>query len=363
MKPYHVLFLFIFLITSCAPAVSAPTVTAIPPTQTNTAIPTSTNTPEPTVTETLEPTATATLEPTKVPMPNGWMSIAETKEIGGRQVVVNDKGEGATQIDGEWYPVDIIGCYYKEFFDPANQTDPLFEEIIQKINSETSMTYEFDDHDWRRNRGTSWMAYPQKGKYPRYVENHVDSILYEQMLCYNKFSLEWVHVVDYIHSYYEDLMPENTKRMRSTVGWLRDGSYWSFTYKQKGEENSKANSIQEGFQLWKSLIEKKEQVVLGIPFSFAVNNLGHWPEKEYEPAIRNLVSEAPQKHPEMWKIDLSDERFIEWTLSEKNQVRYWSDNKNSNNSCQEKRTSNRCWGELAADGKYLDIVTRIILVK
>lgn len=80
-------------------------------------------------------TPTPTPDPTEVTMPEGWTAITETREIGDRQVALNDKGDAATKIDGEWYPVDAKDCFYKEFFDPKNQTDPKIGELIQKINS------------------------------------------------------------------------------------------------------------------------------------------------------------------------------------------------------------------------------------
>jgi len=368
MKKNYYLILLLFMLPACSPSFPAPTVTAIPPTQTNTVIPTATNTPEPTVTETLEPTATATLEPTKVPMPDGWMGIAETKEIGGRQVVVNDKGEGATQIDGEWYPVDIKGCYYKEFFDPANQTDPKIDALLYRINYEKAAFMLSGDDIDIRHYGVDHTA-SLKGGYPVYRENFTESIIFKQMLCLNSYINNWTHIILYVQPDDEKETPETTKIMRATVGWIRNNRYVTFTYKQYGNESSKATTEKDAFQQWQSLINTGETVWIGVPKTLIVNNLGHWPEKEYGEALRKLVVEAPRVEKlGMFQENLNDPDFIEWVLSENNQMRYWGDKKNWYTYCRNDRkwhilNKKRCMGEEASEGKFPEIVARVVIVQ
>ena len=116
----------VFLLSSCASApVPTQTPTPLPPTATVTL------TSIPTPTATLTPTATPTSTP--VPMPEGWVDIVETREIGGRQVVFNADGQAATEIDGEFFPVDARGCYYPDLFNPELQkNDPKIMELLDK---------------------------------------------------------------------------------------------------------------------------------------------------------------------------------------------------------------------------------------
>lgn len=364
MKSYSILFPLVFLITSCAPAVPAPTVTAIPPTQTNTAIPTATNTPEPTANATPEPTATATSEPTKIPMPDGWMSIAETKEIGGRQVEVNDKGEGATQIDGKWYPVDVKGCYYKEFFDPANQTDPKIGAIVRKINNEAPLNFK-TDYQWIRNLGSTNIGTTQNtGKNPRLSisEKAVDAILYSQKLCLNIQSGKWVHIVDYIQPHDYELMPENTFIVRGVVGWLENEEYITFTYLQKGEVNNKVSSLTDAFKRWKEYIYNNKQIVIHIPSGVSKNKTLPKNPGEYEDILRKVTKEGNNLNW-MWNENLADPEFLDWALSENNQLRYLSmcDKKTREILYIKNQTKLwRFWGEQIADGVMPELVIRVI---
>ncbi len=356
MKPINFLFPIIFILSACAPAVPAPTATAVPPTQTNTAIPTATNTPE--------PTATATPEPTKIPMPDGWESIAETKEIGGRQVVVNDKGEGATQIDGEWYPVDVNGCYYKEFFDPANQTDPKIEAIVRKINNEKPLNFE-TKYQWVRNLGSVNVGTTQKSERNQRLsisQFAVDAVLYDQKLCLNTQTGNWDHVVDYIQPHDYEQMPDNTLITRGVVGWVNNNEYLTFTYLEKGEINNKINDLPRAFKRWEKYIYSNEQVVIYIPSSISMNKSLPKNSDEFEKILVKVTSD-PDNLNWMWHKNLTDQDFINWALSDNNQVRYLSmcDKKTRETLYIKNKTRFwRFWGEQIADSVMPELVIRII---
>lgn len=364
MKPYHFLFLFIFLIASCAPAVPAPTVTAIPPTQTNTVIPTATNTPEPTATETPEPTVTATPEPTKVPMPDGWMGIAETKEIGGRQVVVNDKGEGATQIDGEWYRVDVNGCFHEGLLSDEVQTNSELYELRSRLSlkdvyldnkkilegtylySVGNIAKYLGDHNGSTRGAIIWEKYD--GIFPSYWEKENDGIIWRQQMCFAGTKKQWLHTLDIVLPMPVTIADE-TIFTRLAVGWLNDSlSYNTFTHYQEMNLEKIVNktqlmlnkqlvypaAVQEkpfglraAFDLWDRLIKEKKHVQIQSPYYFNLNK-SHVLDSTYEKRLKQLISDVPRSDPYSWSAEALDPDFEEWALQDDSPLRFFTNQEN-----------------------------------
>jgi hypothetical protein len=356
---------FILILSACTPATPVtPSVTSVPPTAATSPAPTQTMTAEPTST----PEPTATPEPTKVPMPEGWTAVAETKEIGGRQVVLNEEGDAATRIDGEWYPVDARGCFYKEFFDPANQADPRIDELIQKINSGEPVFPMSNDSLNTRYLGGNHTAHINWTKL-NYVEKTVDAILFNQKLCYNELSGEWEHVLEYVNPYDSTTTPDATKIMRAVVGWLRNDKLVSFTYREQISDHKKANTIREAFGLWEDLISSKKQVAVALPLNIDLGTNGVITEKGYADAVGKLMPDAVEKANnrdfDIDKIfrDLQDPDFMEWILTDNNQVRFRSDRKNWVLMNKNHENIWRNWGEQASTGEQPEPVVRMVVDK
>ncbi len=345
MKQLLILLALILVLTACTPASLISTSTAIPPTQ------------SPTQTFTVAPSITPV--PTKVPMPEGWTAITETKEIGSWQVVINEKGEAATQIDGEWYPIDARGCYYKEFFDPKNQTDPKIDELTQIVNGGLPSSEIEVEH-----YGITHQGMALKGQFPSYFEYEMKSILYKQQLCYDSLEGMWKIVLDYVVPYDGEIMPEETKVIRSTVGWFVYDSFESFTYLEQRGNNKKATTVKETFKQWQELLDSQKLVITMVPFKVLTNNLGHQTNDEYEEAVRCLVVEVPSRNPDQWQDDINDPKFIEWALSEKSQLKYFNNTNNRKDSFNGyMKKMWRRWGELVIEGKISDLVVRGVRVQ
>lgn len=376
MKRLLVPLTLVILLTSCAPAAPVtptvtavpPTATAVPPTQTLTTVPTST--PEP----------TATSEPTKVPMPEGWTAVAETREIGGRQVVLNEKGDTATRIDGEWYPVDARGCFYKEFFDPEIQKkDPKIMELVDKINSEESFSVLGSDF-FQRHLAGSLVARTKSGEFPLLNEKSVDAIIFNQKLCLNTQTNEWSHVIDFVIPTDVKQMPKDVVMMRGVVGWIREGDYVSFTYKQSSSRGTqpghknlrdlsgttarKAESMKEAFDLWKDLIAGKEQVGVRMPMALYAGQNKPITSQNHDEYVTKITSEAFLRDPVHWSESISDPEFVRWALEDNNQIRYTSDEKNKNDAFINHRSEFwKHFGQQVAEGSMPEWVIRLVEVQ
>lgn len=362
----------IIVLTACTPnAPVVPTVKDVFPTETPvpTSEPTSTLTKIPTSTSIPEPTATP--EPTKIPMPEGWTAISETREIGGWQVVLNEKGEAATQITGEWYPVDSKGCFYKELYDPEIQKqDPKILELVEKINNAEPF-FSKDSGVFSRHFSGSLIARVRKDRYPVMNESIVDAMLTDQNLCFD--NVEWKHVIDFVTPVDVALMPDETILSRAVVGWIRNDEYVSFTYQQESERgegsirkltgtgNEKAKSIDQAFRLWQSQVDSNEQIALGLPSLIFLGVDGeNLTDDVFETSLRRIVKEAPNQNSDLWSSNLRDPEFIRWALTENNQMKFAGNKKwNTDWRITHKNTMWRYRGELIVDGKGPELVVRV----
>ena len=319
-------------------------------------------------------TPTPNPEPTDGTIPEGWASIAETREIGGRQVALNERGDAATQIDGEWYPVDAKGCFYVDFFNPEKQKDPEIDVLIQKLNGEDSLVLGSKKEEFVRNNGVSIVGYGSSGgKPPSYWEKESDAILVDQKMCFNDQTSEWEHVLSYVLPRNAKTMSEETKVARAVVGWIRDGKYITFTHKQEvvptghypdtsGKPTQKAKSVQEAFELWQQLIDDQEQVGVGMPLNVLINATGNMTEDEFQQAFPQLIDEIHDTNPAKWSDSVEDPEFKSWALSDKSLLKAWS---KSTLLAQQTTVSNkkRRWrymGEQTAAGKMPEPVIRTI---
>jgi len=367
----------VILLASCAPAAPVtPSVTPVPPTTTARPAPTQTMTAEPTSTP--EPTATA--EPTKIPMPEEWTAVAETKEIGGRQVVLNEKGDAATRIDGEWYPVDAKGCFYKEFFDPEIQKkDPEIMELVDKINGEEPFSA-LNLSITQRHFAEALVGRLKKDRYPVINEFQVDSIIYDQKHCFNSFTGEWEHVIDFVLPTDVKQTPKDIVALRGVVGWIRNGEYISFTYKQpsfrgtqsgyeklrdvSGTTAQKANSVKDASKLWSDLIEEKQQVGVRMPLSVFAGQNVDVTDQNYEKYVEDLSSEVFLEDPILWSETISDPEFVRWALTGNNQLRYMTDSKNRKEWLINNRMTFWQYRSLGiADGKLPELFVRVVEVQ
>jgi hypothetical protein len=372
MKRRLIPLALILILTACSPAATV-VPTAVPPTFTDSPAPMQTLTVGP---NTSTPEPTATTKPTDVPMPNGWIAISETREIGGRQVALNENGNAATQIDGEWYPVDAKGCFYTEFFNPETQKDPKIDALIQKLNDENSLVLGSKQSEFTRNNGASLVGYGTSGgKFPNYWETDSDAILADQKICFNDQTNEWEHILEYVLPRDSKTMSQETKVMRAVVGWIRDGKYVTFTYKQEGvsskvfpnlsgQPTQKAQSVQEAFELWQQMINNQEQVGVGIPLNILVNATGNMSEDEFQKVFPQLISEIHDRDSAMWPESVEDPEFKSWALSDRSLLKAWS---KSTLLARQTTVSNRkkAWrymGEQAAINKLLEPTLRSVTV-
>jgi hypothetical protein len=360
LKRIIITLTIILMLTACAPAAPALTPTALPPT----------------VTSTAEPTLTP--EPTEVPIPEGWTEIAETQEIGGRQVVINEQGEAATEIDGEWYSVDVKGCYYPELFDPALQeNDPQIMELLQWINVEPSLERDgkkpIPRHYWSR-----WMGFEVSGRqYPAYNEETGDGLLLDQQLCFNQVTQKWTHMIKAIVPTDRSIMPNESAVIRVVVGWVQpDGNYTTFTYLEPskvvegvlrqdyGSAAVKADSLQAAVRLWQPFVESHEQVVLGSPMSIAVSENDSPDPSQLGSLLRKIVREAGKNDPGNWREEtLNDPEFLEWAPDQGGQVHHLSNRSNQRELYIDHHDRvRRWWGEQAAGGMMPEMVVRVVKV-
>jgi hypothetical protein len=351
------------MLVGCAPAASVPAATAVPPTAVSTLAPTPTLTAEP----------SATPEPTKIPIPEGWAKIAETKEIGGRQIVFSDKGEAATEIEGVFYPVDAKGCFYAEFYDPEIQKqDPKIMELVEKLSVEPSFIYpdlsNREEGFWPRHASGSKPGILDKSdRITKYFDMETEGILSDQQLCYNEQSGKWEHVLTFVLVRAEKMAPNDSLVSRGVVGWLNDDKYESFTYRDEANTYEKttplvtgpgikANALKEGFGLWNKLIEEKKQIGIRIPY-FLVNGTN----LSFEEVVSKLVQVLPETTPSWFSTNVQDPIFVEWLLDGNNTVKYFSDKVNDKNLFGAHRTEIwRYWGEQLAVGKMPEPVIRTV---
>ncbi len=356
----------ILVLTACTPAEPVvPTITVMPATAIASTAPTNTLTPKP----------TATSKPTYFPSPNGWNAIAEAREIGGRQVVINENGVAATEIDGVFYPVDAKGCFYTEFYNPEQQKkNPRIMELMKKINSEPSFVFNLENSVgilWPRHTGRSVLGYSSpKVTRPAYTEMEIDVIIADQRLCFNERSGEWEHMLDVVLARDESSTPNDTYVVRVVDGWLRKKEYTSFTYLQETMKDErgffrigylgskKAATITDAFNMYSDLIECREQVGLRIP-----DNL--WVEKgmELSSAIRLLSEALPNVDHAYWSDNIKDPDFLVWVTRPNNQVAYFGDNQHMDEIYVKNGTMVwRFMGEQIVTGAMPELVVRMVQV-
>jgi len=368
-----VLFFTLFL-SNCSPSSSNPTIhissssTAAAPTIT----PTITQTLIPTITPTDIPTATLT--PTLIPMPDGWTSIFETKEIGGRNVALDAAGNSAVLIDGKWYPVDVKGCFYSEFFDPETfRSNAEVIDLMKKINEEASFVFgpkvKGDEFLWPRHAGGNNYQLEKNKKRINYSEKLVDGIIFRQYLCFNQQSEEWEHVLDFVLARDDKVTPDDSYLMRVVIGWLRDDKYVSFTYRQIVNEikdkditpslkngGKKARTLEVAFNLWNDLIIEKEQVGIRLPRKLLLID-----GTDLQTALKQL---GDGSDPSNFADNLSDPEFSLWALKEDNQMVYFQDKKNEEEfNITNKFKMWRYWGEQASVGLIPEPVARTITIR
>jgi len=368
MRRTFILPLF-FLVSACTPVTPAPTLTPIVPTD----VPTSTVTFTADPTATLTPEPTATPEPTKVPMPKGWADVKETQEIGGRQVVTNEDGNAATQIDGEWYPVDVRGCFYKEFFDPEIQKqDPAIMERVEKLNTEPSFIFpDLSNREggfWPRHAGGNAIGKLKKENLTAsYVENYTEGILKDQQLCYNKQMGKWEHTLTFVLVRSEKVTPKDTLVFRGVVGWLENDVYVTFSYLTEAKTfektmpfilgpGKKANTLNSGFVLWGDLIEEKKQVGIRIP-----ERLVNGTKLSEEDLVTKLVQAMPETSPYEFSQNIQDPKFVDWLLNENNSVDYYSIKENREDFFTHMFDSWKYWGDQTSEGKIPEPVIRLVI--
>jgi hypothetical protein len=294
--------------------------------------------------------------------------------------MLNEKGDAATQIDGEWYPVDAKGCFYKEFFDPAGQKkNPEIMKLVDKINGEEPFSTLGEDIV-QRHFGTTATARTNSGQLPLLNEKNVDAVIFDQSLCFNVQTNEWEHIIDYVLPSDVKQMPNDVVMMRGVVGWIKEGEYTSFTYRQmskratvdgrkllrdvSGMPAQKAATISEAFSLWKDLVLNKQQVGIRTPLSVFAGQDRQITDQDYNEYVKKIASEAFQKDPVRWSENINDPEFVQWATSENNQVRYMSDSKIKNAMFVTHKSE--IWkyvGEQIAEGGIPDWVIRVVEVQ
>ena len=268
--------------------------------------------------------------PATAGMPEGWTSIAETREIGGRQVVLNEKGEAATEIDGEWYPVDAKGCYYEELLSPEVQNDPKVVEKYNKLMSEKSFS-NLDANGLQRYLGSTSVALVSDGSEKMY-ENKFDSQIINQKLCYQ--AGVWYHVVDQVMAVDKDYALNDSSMVRAVVGWLENGQYKTFTYLEKTSERVKGNldltnasirkaqDLSSAFSLWNEVIAANKQVEVRFPYGVT--------EGDYINYVTKLVEAAHNTVPKYWSASIEDDVFKDWAKKIDSQESFFSNRANKN---------------------------------
>lgn len=364
------LLLFTLVLSNCSPPSSNPTIHI---TSTSTAVaPTKTPTISPTITPTDIPTATLT--PTLIPMPDGWTSIFETKEIGGRNVALDAAENSAVLIDGKWYPVDVNGCFYSEFFDPETfRNNAEVIDLMKKINNEASFVFgpkiKGDGFLWPRHAGGNNYQLEKNKKQINYSEKMVDGIIFRQYLCFNQQSEEWEHVLDFVLARNDQVTPDDSYLMRVVIGWLRDGKYVSFTYRQIENEikdidttpslkngGKKARTLEVAFNLWNDLIIEKEQVGIRLPRKLLLND-----GTDLQTALKQL---GDGRDPSNFTDNLGDPEFSLWALKEDNQMVYFQNKQNENDfNITNSFKMWRYWGEQASAELIPEPVARTITIR
>ena len=298
--------------------------------------------------------------------------------------VSRELGEAATEIDGEWYPVDVKGCYYPELFDSKLQeNDPQIMELVEKINNEEAFTVEGLSIRQRHYGGYSQGFLNNGEAFPNIADKQVDAILFGQQLCFNPVTNQWEHTIDAVVPTDAKNMPEESRIVRAVVGWLdSDNNYSSFTYLQEsvrnkdngvrdlsGQKNEKAAKMKDAFELWRPLVTNAEQVGLAFSFSIAEGeNVLLIDDVKFESYFRQLIQEAHIRRPDRWNETIQDPKFAEWVFSPDSQVRYMSNRLNQRKWIIDHRQLVwRWWGEQAtkpiAEGGMPELVVRLVLVE
>jgi hypothetical protein len=363
MKRLSTIFILgITLLSACTPATPTALVT---PTTTDTATATATvaetATPEPTSTSTPVSTATlaATLMATGQPLPGGWTAMTRSQEIGGMNIAINDKGDGATQIEGIWYPVDRYGCYYEAFHSiEANHKSDVVA-LHNKIMAEQSFSNKDASQDVR------YYSSARMGDlgdtYPRMREGIFDSVALSQRLCYRDLDKTWYHMLDLVMPVPVDTAPDETFKMSAAVGFIKDGQYHTFTYLEeselKGSTRSvidqpfrKAASLTEAFAMWGALVNSGEQFQIAFPQGVYENEDGV-SDPTYESVLRQLVNGVHSKKEDVWSLSIQDPEFLSWALQSNSQVKYFSNRNNFTDwYINDRPTIWKTWMQKAASG-------------
>ena len=278
-------------------------------------------------------TPTPTIEPIPATLPEGWTAVAETRDIGGRQVALNEKGDAATQIDGEWYPVDAKGCYYEELLSPEVQNNPKLVEAHKKIISESSYTIEGKVAQYPRYLGSTPVGIIG-GQYPAIYDLELDALPVAQKLCYQNG--KWYHVTDQAMAVFKEIAPNDSIFMRGVVGWFEGDQYKTFTYLEKtnervkggldltNAETEKANDFNSAYKQWKNIIESNKQVGIRLPCGILESESGT-SDNAYDNLVSQLVNAAHDTVAKYWTSSIEDDVFEEWAKSDGNQEKYFSD--------------------------------------
>ncbi len=201
----------------------------------------------------------------------------------------------------------------------------------------------------------------------------MDAIISNQELCLNTQTGEWEHVLDVVPPYNAATMPNNSKVVRAVVGWIRDGKYVSFTYRQEavksaethtdvsGQEDAKAKTVAEAFSMWQTLILSQEQVGLGLPYGLDVSD-NDSTQQDVAANIDKITRGLPQTDSSWWKNNLSDPEFKTWALLGPNQLQYFSTIANKKILMADSRAIWRLHGERIALGEAPEFVVRTITV-
>jgi hypothetical protein len=364
LKRIFSLLFSVILLTACTPASPAPIATAIPPTETS--IPTDISMPAdtPTTTPTAEPTVTLTPEPTKIPMPDGWTAIVETKEIGGLQVVVNEKGEGFVLVNKNWYPADPNGCFHEGLLSDQVQKNPELYELRSRLSLKDVYldnkkikdgTYLYSvgriANNWGDHYSSTKGAYiweKTDGVFPSYWEDETDGIIWRQQLCYAETEKQWLHTLDIVLPM-PVIIADETVFTRLAVGWLNDSlSYNTFTHYQEMNLEKIVNNSQQmlnkqlvypaavqkkpfglkaAFDLWEKLVKEKKHVQIQCPFYFNLNK-SHSLDNSYQRRLEQLISEVPRSDPYSWSEDALDLDFEEWAQKDDSPIRFFTNGEN-----------------------------------
>jgi hypothetical protein len=324
-----------------------------------------TYTPKPSETPTPMMTATlaATLPASGQALPAGWPAIARTQEVGGRNIAINDQGDGATLIDGAWYPVDRYSCYYDGFHSIEANYKSNIVDLHNKILAESSFSNKDASQDVRYYGSVRMGDLDDDNTYPLMREGIFDAVAFSQRLCYRNLDNTWYHMLDLVMPVPVDTAPDETFKMSAVVGFIKDGQYHTFTYLEeselKGNTRSiidhplrKAANIAEAFTMWNTLVKSGEQFQIALPQGIYTDEDGI-SDENYENTLRKLVSgiRAKDAAKDFWSPSIEDPEFLSWALQSNSEVKYFSNRDNFTDwYIKDRPTIWKTWMQKAASG-------------